>query len=363
MPVSPRPRAKKRLFLHVGTAKTGTTSLQLWLWRNRERLHQRGILYPRIRHESDQSIDFNRAHHLLAFHWGVGWFRENPAVTRAAWDDLARQAAGHEGDIIISSECFALALALHGESMFALIASLLPEHEIHVVIYLRDHEALIRADLFEALRNSQTGRSAWAHAMDPPWHLRALLDYRNLVSQARDNPAVRRVILRAFDRDSLVGGCICQDFRVALDLPRLDLPATGINANRFFDSNAIYLLLSRISTLRFSRPRQIKLKCYEIAAALGDNSGRFDWSPAFYDFLRARHAPDRAFLNGITAAPLLPAPRTARGHRSNGFEDRIARQLFHLVTGGRAPPPNARHGELLNMLSEMDCLDQLEYGP
>src|SRR5438045_23824 len=34
-------------FLHIGTEKTGTTSIQNFLSKNRSRLEQQGILYPR----------------------------------------------------------------------------------------------------------------------------------------------------------------------------------------------------------------------------------------------------------------------------------------------------------------------------
>jgi len=36
-----------KLILHIGTEKTGTTTLQHWLWRNRELLKNQGIWYPK----------------------------------------------------------------------------------------------------------------------------------------------------------------------------------------------------------------------------------------------------------------------------------------------------------------------------
>ena len=42
-----------RLVLHAGTPKTGSSSLQTYLYRNSESLRKRGILYPRNRHNPD----------------------------------------------------------------------------------------------------------------------------------------------------------------------------------------------------------------------------------------------------------------------------------------------------------------------
>jgi hypothetical protein len=53
-----------KLILHIGTAKTGTTSLQLWFARNRELLRGRGVLYPQVLGASD--------HRLLSV-YGIGY--------------------------------------------------------------------------------------------------------------------------------------------------------------------------------------------------------------------------------------------------------------------------------------------------
>ncbi|MGH1398028.1 MAG: hypothetical protein ACRBCT_02330 [Alphaproteobacteria bacterium] len=39
---------KKKLILHIGQSKTGTTSLQYFLHANKEKLSEMGILYPDV---------------------------------------------------------------------------------------------------------------------------------------------------------------------------------------------------------------------------------------------------------------------------------------------------------------------------
>jgi hypothetical protein len=352
----------RKLFLHVGTAKTGTTSIQNWLDDNRDALQARGLLYPKISHASDQSPAFNKAQHILAFHWGVGWLKPEPAVTQAAWDDLAAQAKAHAGDIVISSETFALALQQQPQALFEMMARAVPDAEITCVMYLRGHAELIKSDGFEAMRNGQGARSIYRHAMDPPWYLRDILNYRGLVTKAQASPHVARVVARPFERGQMPGGDLLEDFLAIVGLP--PLAETGLppaaNANQFNDTNAIYLVLSQVVNLKFSKPRQIKRLCYDIAEQIEDNSGRFDWSPAFRDHLTAQHQGDRDFLDALVGGRFFQEERKPAGHVSTGVEDDIARELWKRLTG-RPADRRQSHAALLNNLSEMDCAGLLEY--
>ena len=39
---------KKKLYLHIGMGKTGTTALQHFFWDNRDILAAKGICYPKV---------------------------------------------------------------------------------------------------------------------------------------------------------------------------------------------------------------------------------------------------------------------------------------------------------------------------
>ena len=58
-------KRKKRLFLHIGRHKTGTTSLQNFFSEKKELLSERGILYPETgRVTAHGTLD--RAHHTFS---------------------------------------------------------------------------------------------------------------------------------------------------------------------------------------------------------------------------------------------------------------------------------------------------------
>ena len=52
-PIYQQKQKKLTLILHVGTPKTGTTSLQLYLAKKQRKLAKKGILYPNCTHNSD----------------------------------------------------------------------------------------------------------------------------------------------------------------------------------------------------------------------------------------------------------------------------------------------------------------------
>ena len=92
--------ARKRVLLHVGTPKTGTSYLQDVLFRNREVLRGHGILYPADRFDGH----FLAALDLMRLTWGG---LETQAV--GAWDRLAEQVRAWPGTSIVSHEILSTA--------------------------------------------------------------------------------------------------------------------------------------------------------------------------------------------------------------------------------------------------------------
>ena len=79
---------RRRVILHVGTPKTGTSHLQDVLFRNREMLAKRGILYPADRFDAH----FLAALDLMKLTWGG---LEQEAV--GAWASLAARVRAGPG--------------------------------------------------------------------------------------------------------------------------------------------------------------------------------------------------------------------------------------------------------------------------
>lgn len=126
----------RRVFLHVGLPKTGTTYLQTRMWEQRDRLAEVDFLYP-----GSMRMDHYRAWQDI--HKGLGSSRD-----KGAWDRLRREVAAHSGDAIITHEFFSMATP---EEAATVVAGLAPA-EVHVVLTVRGYHLQFPAVWQEALK-------------------------------------------------------------------------------------------------------------------------------------------------------------------------------------------------------------------
>ncbi|RYB91525.1 hypothetical protein EUA06_09395 [Nocardioides glacieisoli] len=119
----------RRAFLHVGTAKSGTSYLQDLWWRHRDELGDRGLLLPGRR----------RRDHFTA----AALVKGMTAVVddlgdrdRDVWDRLVQETRAWPGDVLVSNEHFADSPADAAAAALADLAS--AAAEVHVLVTARD---------------------------------------------------------------------------------------------------------------------------------------------------------------------------------------------------------------------------------
>ena len=133
----------RRVLLHVGTPKTGTSYLQDVLYRNRRTLAAADILYPADRFDAH----FLAALDLMRLPWGG---LEAEAV--GAWDRLAERVRRHRGTAIISHEILATASrAQAGKALESLGHG--AGTEVHLVLSVRDLVRQIPAEWQENVKH------------------------------------------------------------------------------------------------------------------------------------------------------------------------------------------------------------------
>ena len=154
----------RRVLLHVGTPKTGTSYLQDVLFRNKRLLGEHGILYAADRFDAH----FLAALDLMRLPWG-GLERE--AV--GAWDRLAEQVRGWHGETaIISHEILA---AASRSQVGRALESLGHQRgrdgvEVHLVLSVRDLVRQIPAEWQENVkhRSGMSYKRFLERVTDPP---------------------------------------------------------------------------------------------------------------------------------------------------------------------------------------------------
>lgn len=132
----------RRVFLHIGEPKCGTTYLQQILWRNQATLAAQGVVLP-----GRVQWDFFRAAQDLR---GAPQDLDDPATSwKGEWDALVARTRAAEGTVVISHEMFCAADADQAERA---VRSLAPA-EVHIVLTVRDFGSLLPAEWQETVKH------------------------------------------------------------------------------------------------------------------------------------------------------------------------------------------------------------------
>lgn len=169
--IAPMSDPRRRVYLHIGAPKTGTTYLQDRLTANARSLARHGVHIPRasLRLRPDQS-HFKAALDLLDQDWGGP-----PGHAKGMWPKLVRAMRG-EGTYVVSHEVLAPARP----EVVDRVMSDLSDHEVHIVYSARDLGRQLPAAWQESvkqgrawglkkfLERSLAGKTFFARSFDIP---------------------------------------------------------------------------------------------------------------------------------------------------------------------------------------------------
>lgn len=143
--ISSPTQARRRVFLHVGSPKTGTTFLQNVLWSQRALAREQGLLLP---------LDRFADHYLASLDLrGLSSRPEHPERAVGIWDRLVREASGWSGTVLVSHELFA---ASTREQATTAVTSFGADTEVHVVLTARDLVRQMTAEWQEHVKHRST---------------------------------------------------------------------------------------------------------------------------------------------------------------------------------------------------------------
>jgi hypothetical protein len=217
----------QRLVLHIGTEKTGTSTIQRFLHSNRDRLLADGWTYPRSLGEPDQrqlAALCNDDAFVDAFlrRRGLADSRLRSKARRTWSDAFAKELAGATTpNMVISSEH--LSSRLFTPTEMERVRQFLAPHfdRIDIVVLLRDP---LDAALSLVSTQVQTGYTrgslpppptTWGEGNDRSWI--SVCDHRQTL-QRWEAAFPGSLTVRLFERDGLTGGSILTEIRTILGL-------------------------------------------------------------------------------------------------------------------------------------------------
>lgn len=192
----------KRLILHVGQSKTGTSTIQDFLAHNRRKLwREAGVLYPQAGRQG-------AAHHRIAALFlpagNAGWIRREDAESLRAGLD-AECARGSTGTVVVSSE------ALFNARSIADVRDFFSGFTVEILVILRRQDRWLDSLYQHQLKVGET-------ELDPPAWLAArqsTLDYAARVGRWADVFGDAQVRIGVFEPANLAGGLMAFFFRTA----------------------------------------------------------------------------------------------------------------------------------------------------
>lgn len=205
----------RRLILHIGTEKTGSTSIQMFLQRNRSKLNQAGIGVPTclgdilhfrlqlMANDDDVDDDFIRN---LNLHQDL---TERRRVLESWRQEFYKEVTNSSAKLWIVS-CETLHSRLLRSSELERLRDLLSPlfSSITLLVYLRDPLSLAISRLTEAAKSAMS----IALPKPPPKGEFDICDHRETLQRWRGSMGSEDFIVRLFERDFLYEGDVVRDF-------------------------------------------------------------------------------------------------------------------------------------------------------
>lgn len=226
--LKPKPTAQ-RVIVHLGSAKTGTTTIQQTFWESSEGLARKGVLYPKL--------PVWHPHHLLTIP-AMGFlqrslvdrfdnsFDQAMEQSREAWRNVSGTVQQHRPHTVILSSEFLLT-AQKAPVFAELFDEFLGQSfQAEFLAYLRHS-----SDFFV----SSTQQTLKASCI-PPIRTRPKLEMLDVYAK------LGKVTVRAFNRESLIDGDVVHDFAAQTGVNPRWLKRHPHNANIGMSAEGMILL-------------------------------------------------------------------------------------------------------------------------
>lgn len=227
----------KRLYLHIGFNKTGSTSLQQCLCQNRATLEASGYLYPGA---AQDSYVQNQQHTPLAASLtgrDILWLtpRKRDTLDRALPDLLTAIEASPAEAVILSSEAFG-GLDVT-EAQLQQMAGKLAGFDLRILAYIRRQDSYFLSTYQEDIKNG--GQHLFQFKR---YAANRQLAFGQRLAPWRAVFGAERVIVRPFDHRFWPEGRLEYDFLDAIGAPRDDIRPLEKPANESLDVQTLEFL-------------------------------------------------------------------------------------------------------------------------
>lgn len=207
----------KTLYIHIGTPKTSTTSIQNFCGLNREKLKEQGVLYPIMNYHYERK-SVNRNGHFL-----IGTIKENGTRNKEKEKQVFNSEMQYIVDcfkdydtILISDESIWWATSTRRKGLWKDLKKHSEQHnyQIKVIVYLRRQDQFMMSRYNQKLKTDfiASTQSFDEYFADMNGRFKCVMDYRERIDNIAKSISKENVIVKRFDRNYFYNGDLNQDF-------------------------------------------------------------------------------------------------------------------------------------------------------
>jgi len=251
------------IYLHIGMPKTGTTSLQKFLFYNREKLLEKGYLYP----IAGTNITSNRepkgySHNSLVRVLNQNTNQKDDWISRCGiWEECKKEIKAIKPEKVIISAEFFTGPGIYNQDIIAMTKKLLNDYDTKIVIYLRRQDEFLRSYycyLIKFLIRTDIKKFIlqWKY----------MADYYQTLELWENVFGLENIIVKVFEKKQMKNSNLFHDFLAAvhLDNEKIDLKSSHkIRENISIYSGKAIKLINLIDKVMQKIPFQVKKDRYE----------------------------------------------------------------------------------------------------
>lgn len=207
----------KTLYIHIGTPKTGTTSIQNFCGLNREKLREQGVLYPIMNYHYERK-SVNRNGYFLH-----GVIKENGTRNKEKEKQVFDSELQYivdcfkENDtILLSDESIWWATSTRRKGLWKDLKKHSEQHnyQIKVIVYLRRQDQFMMSRYNQRLKTDfvASTQNFDEYFADMNGRFKCVMDYRDRIDNIAKSISKENVIVKRFDRNYFYNGDLNQDF-------------------------------------------------------------------------------------------------------------------------------------------------------
>lgn len=255
----------KTLYIHIGTSKTGTTTIQTYCGINREQLKSKGVLFPIMPYHYDRITKNRNGHFLYAniYKNGVRNKEKEEQVLKQELDYIVDCFKDYD-NVLLSEESIWWATATRRKGLWKYLQehSQQNNYQVKIIVYLRRQDQFMMSRYNQILKTDTGGGTQrfYEYFKDMNGKYKCVMNYRQRLDYMAKFFPKENIVVKRFDRSYFYNGDLNADFLhilgVEIDDTFAELPKDE-NLGISVQSGELKRVLNRLGTMTFAENQKL----------------------------------------------------------------------------------------------------------